>query len=141
VDNTNKGAGTAPRNGTGRECLIVCLWGYATYLTVHSTLAHLDRGGIHPTTVVTTLASISTRGVVRHVDYLPEATPVLHHQCRHSQASVILGPKAPLSDGRIITAAQKTRPHPVIITGKTIDRGCIDKGCRSYPCYSHKSTN
>jgi hypothetical protein len=51
VDNTNRGAGTAPRNRTGRECLIVCLWGYATYLTVHSTLAHLDRGGIHPTTV------------------------------------------------------------------------------------------
>jgi hypothetical protein len=51
VDNNNKGAGTAPRNRTGRECLIVCLWGYATYLTVHSTLAHLDRGGIHPTTI------------------------------------------------------------------------------------------
>jgi hypothetical protein len=52
VDNNNKGAGTAPRNRTGRECLIVYLWGYATYLTVHSTLAHLDRGGIHPTTIV-----------------------------------------------------------------------------------------
>jgi hypothetical protein len=51
VDNNNKGAGTAPRNRTGRECLIVCLWGYATYLNVHSTLAHLDRGGIHPTTL------------------------------------------------------------------------------------------
>jgi hypothetical protein len=50
VDNNKKGAGTAPRNRTGRECLIVCLWGYATYLTVHSTLAHLDRGRIYPTT-------------------------------------------------------------------------------------------
>ena len=51
MDNTNKGAGTAPRNRTGRECLIVCLWGYTTYLSDHFTLAHHDRGGIHPTTI------------------------------------------------------------------------------------------
>jgi hypothetical protein len=50
-NNNNKGAGTAPRSRTGRECLIVCLWGYATYLNDHSTLAHVDRGGIHPTTM------------------------------------------------------------------------------------------
>ena len=31
--------------------MIVCLWGYATYLNDHSTLAHHDRGGIHPTTI------------------------------------------------------------------------------------------
>jgi hypothetical protein len=30
--------------------LIVCLWGYATYLNDHSTLAHHDRNGIHPIT-------------------------------------------------------------------------------------------
>lgn len=48
VDNTNKGAGTAPRNRTGRECLIVCLWGYASYLNAHSTLAHHDGVGSTP---------------------------------------------------------------------------------------------
>jgi hypothetical protein len=37
---------------TGRECLIVCLWGCASYLNDHSTLAHHDRGRIHPTTLV-----------------------------------------------------------------------------------------
>jgi hypothetical protein len=45
VDNNNGGR-------TGRECLIVCLWGYASYLNDHSTLAHHDRGRIHPTTLL-----------------------------------------------------------------------------------------
>jgi hypothetical protein len=31
--------------------LIVCVWDYATYLNDHSTLAHLDRGWIHTTTI------------------------------------------------------------------------------------------
>jgi hypothetical protein len=39
------------RKRTGRECLIVCLWDYATYLNDRSILVHRDRGGIHPTTV------------------------------------------------------------------------------------------
>ena len=50
MDNTNKRV-KVPRKRTGRECLIVCLWGYATYLNDHFTLAHHDRGGIYLTIV------------------------------------------------------------------------------------------
>jgi hypothetical protein len=38
VDNNNKGARMALRKMCGRECLIVCLWGYAAYLNDSSTL-------------------------------------------------------------------------------------------------------
>jgi hypothetical protein len=51
---TVKGSGLVDNNneGLGEKCLVVYLWGYATYLTVHSTLAHLGGGGVHPTTLL-----------------------------------------------------------------------------------------
>jgi hypothetical protein len=55
VDNNNGGR-------TGRECLIVCLWGYASYLNDRSALAHHDRGRIHPTTIVSGFASEAPLG-------------------------------------------------------------------------------
>jgi hypothetical protein len=48
--NTNKRV-KVPEENAGRECLIVCLWGYATLFNDHSTLARHDRGRIHPNTV------------------------------------------------------------------------------------------
>jgi hypothetical protein len=56
VDNNNGGR-------TGRECLIVCLWGYASYLNDHSTLAHHDRGRIHPTTIVSGYSALPTAAI------------------------------------------------------------------------------
>src|SRR2546423_14398808 len=64
-----------------------------------------------PNKVITTSASISTRGVGGHAGDFPEITPVLHHQRRHWQASMTLGLKAFLSGGTIVLAALKARSH------------------------------
>src|SRR5271170_3002161 len=42
---------------------------------------------------------------------VPEITPVLHHQRRHSQASRTFTPRAFLSGVRVLLAALNTRSH------------------------------
>ena len=63
-------------------------------------------------------ASISTWGSIGHADTLPVTTQFLHHQRRHSQASIICGPRAFLCGVKVRLAALKTRSYGVAMAGQ-----------------------